>query len=149
MQKIIIPLLFLLAAHKGAVAQQKSPVLNHIAVYVYDLDKMTTFYRDVIQIDTLAEPFHDGKHSWFKIGEHSQLHLIKGAKEITTHDKNGHLCFSVFSMENFITRLKANKIPFESWQGVAGTPTKRVDGVQQIYFKDPEGNWIEINDDRY
>jgi lactoylglutathione lyase len=24
--------------------------------------------------------------------------------------------------------------------------TNRVDGVKQIYFKDPDGYWIEIND---
>jgi lactoylglutathione lyase len=26
------------------------------------------------------------------------------------------------------------------------TITTRVDGVKQIYFKDPDGYWIEIND---
>ena len=147
--KKIIPLVVVMITHIASLAQQKSPILNHIAVYVFDLEKTTTFYRDIIQIDTIPEPFHDGRHSWFKIGEHSQLHLIKGASAITTHDKNGHLCFSVPSMADFIDRLHAHHVPFESWKGEPGIPTKRVDGVQQIYFKDPEGNWIEINDDKY
>src|SRR4051794_34707489 len=34
--------------------------LNHIAVYVVDLKKSTDFYRDVVQLDTIPEPFHDG-----------------------------------------------------------------------------------------
>jgi lactoylglutathione lyase len=151
--KNIIPRCLLAAivmmTHIRAIAQEKSPVLNHIAVYVYDLEKTTAFYRDILRIDTLPEPFHDGKHSWFKIGEHSQLHLIRGAAAVSVHDKNGHLCFSVPSMSAFIDRLRTSKIPYESWQGVANSVTKRVDGVQQIYFKDPEGNWIEINDDKY
>ncbi|WPV64913.1 VOC family protein [Chitinophaga sp. LS1] len=150
--KKIIPLCLLaivMMTHIQAIAQRKSPILNHIAVYVYDLEKTTAFYRDVLQIDTIPEPFHDGKHSWFRIGEHSQMHLIRGAAAVTTHDKNGHLCFSVPSMAAFIDRLHANKVPFESWQGVKDVANKRVDGVQQVYFKDPEGNWIEVNDDKY
>jgi lactoylglutathione lyase len=151
--KKLIPLCLLMTtgmlSSRFAIAQHKSPVLNHIAVYVHDLQVTTAFYRDIVQIDTMPEPFHDGRHTWFKIGEHSQLHLISGVKEITSHDKNAHLCFSVGDMSSFIARLKKNNVAFESWQGVAGVPTKRVDGVQQIYFKDPEGNWIEINDDKY
>jgi lactoylglutathione lyase len=147
--KTLIPLCLLLATVMPSFAQKKSPILNHIAVYVYNLEKSTAFYRDIVQIDTMPEPFHDGRHTWFKIGEHSQLHLISGAKEITTHDKNSHLCFSVASMDEIISRLNTNHIPFESWQGLAGKPTLRVDGVKQIYFKDPEGYWVEINDDKY
>ena len=139
----------LLASLLPAFAQKKSPILNHIAVYVVNLEKCTAFYRDIIQLDTMPEPFHDGRHTWFRIGEHSQLHLISGAKEITAHDKNSHLCFSVASMDDFMARLHAAHVPFESWAGKADVPTNRVDGVKQIYFRDPEGNWVEINDDKY
>jgi lactoylglutathione lyase len=147
--KTLIPLCVLLTTVMTSFAQKKSPILNHIAVYVYNLEKSTAFYRDIVQIDTMPEPFHDGRHTWFKIGEHSQLHLISGAKEITTHDKNSHLCFSVTSMDEFISRLHTNHIPFESWAGLVDKPTLRVDGVKQIYFKDPEGFWVEVNDDKY
>lgn len=143
----------LLAVSAGAMlpatAQKKAPILNHIAIYVKDLAASTAFYRDIIQIDTIPEPFHDGHHTWFRIGEHSQLHVISGATATVTHDINSHLCFSVPSMDAFITRLQAHKIPFRSWQGVPNTPTIRVDGVKQIYFTDPDGYWVEINDDKY
>ena len=51
-------------------------ILNHIAVYVQDLQKRTHFYSSVIGLDTIPEPFHDGRHTWYKIGPQSQLHLI-------------------------------------------------------------------------
>lgn len=153
MKKLIPPCLLLAVVmtgvHLQVPAQKKSPVLNHIAHYVNDLEKCTAFYRDILQIDTIPEPFHDGRHTWFKIGEHSQLHLISGAKEVTTHDKNSHLCFSVPSMDTFIATLRRHHIPFSSWKGEPDKPTIRVDGVKQVYFTDPEGYWIEINDDRY
>jgi lactoylglutathione lyase len=128
-------------------AQNSKPVLNHIAHYVKDLKTSTNFYMNVLKLDTIPEPFHDGKHTWFSISKDSHLHLIQGAAAITEHDKNSHLCFSVPSVEDVITTLKQHNIAYESWLGKASEITTRVDGIKQIYFKDPDGFWIEINND--
>lgn len=130
-----------------ALAQDRHPVLNHMALSVYNLEKSTIFYRDVLQLDTIPEPFRDGKHTWLKIGPHSQLHLIEGAKEITTHDIATHLCFSVPSITAFINRLNDYNIPYINWQGEKQQVTVRVDGIKQLYIQDPDGHWIEVNDD--
>ena len=144
---VLLTITFLLA-QKSSHAQ-KGPHLNHIAVYVKSLPVMTSFYMDMVGIDTIPEPFHDGRHSWFKVAEHSHLHLIQGAKDVTPHDKNSHLCFSVENIDDFIQRLQKNKIPYEAWNGTKNSVTTRVDGVKQIYFQDPENYWIEINNDKY
>jgi lactoylglutathione lyase len=128
------------------VQPQSKASLNHIAVYVVDLKTSTSFYQDIIGLDTIPEPFHDGRHTWFSIGPKSHLHVISGAAQKTDHDKNAHLCFSVPSVIDFIAVLKKNNVPFESWAGEKNTYTNRVDGVKQIYFKDPDGYWVEIND---
>jgi lactoylglutathione lyase len=133
----------------NAKAQTTMPpkaTLNHIAVYVVDLKQSTAFYQHIIGLDTIPEPFHDGRHTWFSIGHKSHLHLIQGLKEATVREKNNHLCFSVNSVASFIKVLEENKIAFENWAGEKGAVTNRVDGVKQIYFKDPDGYWIEIND---
>ena len=127
------------------IAQQKA-LLNHIAVYVVDLKVSTAFYKDVIGLDTIPEPFHDGRHTWYNVGVKSHLHLISGATSKTSHDKNSHLCFSVPSVAEFIKRLEKNNVEYEDWAGTKMKVTNRVDGVKQIYFKDPDGYWIEIND---
>jgi len=153
MKKTITSRLLIMIAIAGltinASAQRKAAMLNHIAVYVVDLKKSTAYYRDIVQVDTIPEPFHDGKHTWFTVGPHSQLHLIQGAKESGAHDKNTHLCFTVSSIEEVIARLEKNNIPYTNWAGTGKTPTVRVDGVKQIYFQDPDGYWIEINNDKY
>jgi lactoylglutathione lyase len=156
MQRINVSLTFLLAAvfcstqlFSQNMNQKKSTVLNHIAVYVQDLQKSSDFYSNIIRLDTIPEPFHDGKHTWYSIGSHSQLHLIQGATAVSTHDKNSHLCFSVPSVEDFTAILKKNNIEFENWAGDKNQVTARVDGVKQIYFRDPDGYWLEINDDKY
>lgn len=131
-------------------AQQPSakvkPTLNHVAQYVKDLKVSTSFYQQVVQLDTIPEPFHDGRHTWFAIGPLSHLHLIQGAKEITAHEKNTHLCFTVPSVAVFIKNLETYKVAYENWAGDKMTVTNRVDGVHQLYFTDPDGYWIEIND---
>ena len=94
----------------------------------------------------IEEPFKDGRHVWFTLGPAGQLHLIQGAKSGVQHDKNEHLCFSVTSISEFTDRLNAQKIDYVNWEGTAKAPTIRVDGVKQVYFQDPDGHWIEVND---
>ncbi len=125
---------------------QNKPVINHIAVYVLNLETSTHFYKNVVGLDTIPEPFHDGRHTWFTIGYKAALHIIQGAKAIMPHDKDSHLCFSVASVDEFIQRLDKNNVAYENWPGQAKSVTTRADGVKQIYFKDPDGFWIEVND---
>ncbi len=132
----------------AAIAQHQKVRLNHIAVYVQDLKTSRYFYETIIGLDTIPEPFHDGRHTWFEVGPQSHLHLIAGARVKIAQDKNIHLCFSVQSVDQFVETLQKHKIEFEDWMGSKGAITKRVDGVKQIYFKDPDGYWIEINDAR-
>ncbi|SDD09734.1 VOC family protein [Pedobacter soli] len=121
-------------------------VLNHIAVYVSDLKQSTVFYESVFNLKIIPEPFHDNRHTWFSLGPAGQLHLIQGLKGTQNFDKNEHLCFSVPSVDEFVKKLNAQHISFEDWAGKEKGITLRVDGVKQIYFKDPDGHWLEVND---
>lgn len=125
---------------------QKPAVINHIAVYVNDLTKSTSFYQTVFSLKVIPEPFKDGKHTWFSLGNAGALHLIEGQKANQIFDRNDHLCFSVSSIDEFIAALNNKKIPFEDWAGKVGAINLRLDGVKQIYFKDPDGHWLEVND---
>ena len=147
--KIIGAIFLMLTLHFVAFSQNNNgskAKLNHIAHYVVNLQTSTNFYMNIVGLDSIPEPFHDGRHTWLSIGYKSHLHLIQGAKDAAILDKNSHLCFSVESVADFIKVLDKNKIAYENWAGDKMTVTKRVDGVQQIYFKDPDGYWIEIND---
>jgi lactoylglutathione lyase len=85
----------------NATAQKQTPVVNHIAQYVVNLKTSTDFYMNIVGLDTIPEPFHDGRHTWFSIGSKAHLHLIQGAKEPAVRDKNSHLCFSVNSVAGY------------------------------------------------
>lgn len=147
---IVTALIALIPFHKTMAQTEKKQTtarLNHIAVYVTDLEKSTAFYKDVFEFTQIPEPFHDGRHTWFTLGSAGQLHLIQGAKGRGNFDKNEHLCFSVGSIETFIEKIKAKDIAYENWAGAAQSVTLRVDGIKQIYFQDPDGHWLEVNDD--
>ena len=149
MKKIFLSLsiVFVAASVTSLKAQKAAARVNHIAFSVHDLQRSTNFYRQLIGLDTIPEPFHDGRHTWFAIGDISHLHLIQNPGPITTPDKNTHLCFSVASVDNFVQKLVKAGIPYEDWQGKKSSITIRVDKVKQVYLQDPDGYWLEVNDD--
>ncbi len=137
--------------YNPANAQNNKPkvTIDHVAIFVADLQKEASFYRDVMQLDTLAEPFHDNKHAWFTIGNGIAMHLIQGAYQPKEYFKNHHTCFSVPSLTDFTKRLLELKLAFEDVSGKPNTITTRIDGVHQIWLKDPEGYWLEVNDAKH
>jgi len=143
-------LLFLGAIQNETMAQastQKvSIVMNHLAWHVTNLQVSTDFYTKIIGLDTIPEPFHDGKHTWLSLGNGSHLHLIQADGQPLIPGKNTHLCLSVKDVNAFIPVLKKNNIQWEDWAGAPLSITTRVDGVHQVYLKDPDGYWLEIND---
>lgn len=140
--------IFTMAQTVDNAGNKTKPRLNHIALQVTNLPKSTLFYREILGLDTIPEPFHDGKHTWFAIGAGAQLHIIEAAFKPVIPLKHTHLCFSVASVPDFVQQLKKRNIAWEDWPGVKGTITTRPDGVKQIYFQDPDGYWVEVNDDK-
>lgn len=146
--KKIIPVVLTLCTVFISEAKAQ-PHFNHTTIYVVDLARSTAFYKDVMQLKVIAEPFHDKRHVWFAIAEHSQLHVVSGAKEITPHDINIHLAFSVQSVEDFAKHLDSMNVKYGNWAQTSKDPQLRPDGIKQIYFQDPDGYWIEVNDDKF
>ena len=132
-----------------ANAQQSKAHINHTAIYVTDIQKTGAFYTNVIGLDTVPEPFHDGKHIWYSTGAHTMLHVIAGATAKREYYKNQHTCFTVPDFNLFIDKLKKLNWPYEDVAGNKNAITTRVDGVHQIWLQDPDGYWLEINDDKY
>jgi lactoylglutathione lyase len=132
-----------------ANAQQNNVHINHTAIYVIDIQKTSAFYSNIIGLDTVPEPFHDGKHIWYSTGAHSMLHVIQGATEKRAYYKNQHTCFTVPDFEIFLGKLQSANWTWEDVAGKKNAITTRIDGVHQIWLQDPDGYWLEINDDKY
>lgn len=130
------------------IFSQSKPVfkINHAAVFVTDLKRSGEFYTQILNLDTIPEPFHDNRHIWLSIGNGVQLHIIQGADKEREHFQNTHLCFSTADVIAFSKKLDEKNI---NWFNAGGKPkviTNRIDGVHQVFLKDPDGYWIEVND---
>ncbi len=143
---MLICLLAMIFSTKEALAQ---PSINHVTIYVVDMEKSAKFYKDVMQFEQISEPFHDNRHVWLRIGPHTELHIVKGATAIIPHDINIHMAFTVKSVENFAKHLDDMGVKYGNWAQTSKEPQLRPDGIKQVYLQDPDGYWIEINDDRF
>ena len=126
-------------------AASTRPESDHIAIHVRDLAKSAEFYEKAMGLEKIPEPFKDGRHIWFRMGAHSQLHVVGGATEMSPQAIDNHFAFRVASLTEFMARLDAMQVKYRSFKGDEKFTT-RPDGVRQIYFQDPDGYWIEVND---
>ncbi len=120
--------------------------INHIAIAVTDLSESEAFYRDVLGLRQIPEPFKEGRHAWFDLGG-AQLHVIKAADHRTSHNRSTHFCFSVEDLDAFIERISSNGLVYFDSEGKEGEINIRPDGIRQIFFTDPDGYWIEANNE--
>ena len=137
------------SAFKFSAVAQEIPTINHITVYVVDLKKSSDFYKTAMLFQEIPEPFHDGKHVWLRMGPHAQLHVVLGAKAVTEHDINVHMAFTVPDLKKFTAHLDQLNVKYGNWKDDSKEPQLRPDGIKQVYFQDPDNNWIEVNDDKF
>ncbi len=119
--------------------------IDHLAIAVTDLEESEAFYRDVVGLKQIEEPFGVGRHAWFDLGQ-VELHVIRAADERRKRNLSNHLCLSVNDMDQFIGRITSHGVQFYDASGNPGEINIRPDGIHQIYITDPDGYWIEIND---
>ena len=133
----------------GQSSTAQSPQFNHQTIFVVDMNKSAEFYEKAMMLKRISEPFHDNRHIWLRIGEHSQLHIVQGAERVVDHDINIHMAFTVPSVEEFAKHLDGLHIKYGNWAQSSTQPQVRPDGIKQIYLQDPDGYWIEVNDDKF
>ena len=118
---------------------------NHMAFSVKDVNASADFYKKVFQFTDMPNRSAIEGIRWLSMGEDKELHLISIVKEPVTVNKGVHLAVTSKQMDDFIKHLDELKIEFYDFAMKPHTVNIRADGVKQIYFKDPDGYWIEVN----
>jgi lactoylglutathione lyase len=121
---------------------------DHIAIYVTNMERSAAFYEQLLGLERIPEPFHDGLHIWLRIGPTLSLHIVGIAPNTTPHDITHHMAFRTASFDELLPRLDTAGIPYRNFAG-DGRINIRPDGIRQIYFQDPDGCWIEVNENPF
>lgn len=130
----------------GVFAQNNSARLDHISLYVGNLDTSTKFYMAILGLDTIPNPLAPYRVKWFRVNDHLELHMVEGLKEKIVLPIMQHTAFTVPSIDKFAAMLKTKSITYYSGFGKPDIIQTRPDGVRQIIFKDPDDNWVEVNE---
>ena len=118
---------------------------NHMAFSVTDIDRSASFYRDVVKLTEITNRTKNASIRWFSLGEGKELHLISGQEGKVIINKAVHLGLACSNFDAFVKMLDASNIQYSDWPGTIHKINVRADGIKQIYFQDPDGYWIEIN----
>ena len=119
---------------------------SHAVLRVRDLDLMVSFYCDTLEFvvadrDRIGDP-DKGPGIAFLSGSSSDHHQIallqaRGPEEATSLDHNAFRVETIADVKEMLERVAADeRVP-------AGSPITHGNAVS-VYFKDPEGNGIEV-----
>jgi catechol 2,3-dioxygenase-like lactoylglutathione lyase family enzyme len=113
--------------------------LHHSVNVEGRLDETVGFYQRLLGLDDDVRPDIPGIDGhWFAAG-HAQLHLVDAdAGTQAIRPAGPHVCFAVEDLPAAIAELEEFGIPYV--EGAQGTTV-------QIWFVDPAGNTIEIQQD--
>jgi lactoylglutathione lyase len=130
---------------KGSLAMSDHFTLHHVSLYVRDADASASFYANVLGLQEI--PNRVGKSRWFTIDGFRTFHLIGGDPEPERpREFSTHVALATGNFEAALARLEQHGVTYESLARQPKDITIRADGVRQVYFQDPDGHWIEIND---
>ena len=142
--------LLLLAASTSAASPQQNAapvsavIADHIALHVANPDDSAEFYQRVLGLQPLPQTISPTMR-WLHAGKF-ELHLIGGRTKPVEAATNTHFAFRVPSVVKQVQIFDRNRVPWTNSQGAPRKVTTRADGVLQVYFVDPDGYQIEVNE---
>ena len=144
MKKIIFLLLIIPIIKYGQ--NNNSLKFNHQALLVNDLNQSGDFYNNILGFEEIeVGASQKPPKRWFKSDDGMEIHLISTKEKLKSIPKGVHMAFSVKNFDLFINNLKGNNITYGNWRGDENQIQLRNDGYKQIFFQDPQGYWIEVN----
>ena len=121
--------------------------LHHVSLYVRDQNRSAEFYTRVLGLSEIPNRVGKAHIRWLDLDGLRTIHLI-GGDEIAERPRpfSTHMALATSRLDEVMARLTEEGVTYVN---IAHEPNKvhvRSDGIRQIYFHDPDGHWIEINE---
>lgn len=128
--------------------------LHHLNLCTTQVPEMDKFYREILDLKPeprmneyrVTNQGYDGSVSFVTDGT-TQVHLAQTdlncafrTGQAVNPLERGHIAFRTDDIEAFKKRLDDHGVPYANYGGWA------MNGWQQIFFYDPEGNIIEVHE---
>lgn len=105
------------------------------------LEEMIAFYREVLGLSDQDRPDIPGVPGHWHAVADQELHLVGAPPQGAPIDSTGHhYCLAVEDLQEAVAELEGRGIDYQ--RAVQGT------GTVQIWFNDPAGNTIELQQAR-
>jgi catechol 2,3-dioxygenase-like lactoylglutathione lyase family enzyme len=118
---------------------------NHIALSVKDVNTSVAFYKKVFDFNEIKNTASNSKTRWLSLGDGKQLRLIPRPDFEIKVNKAVHFALTTKDVQSFVNHLISLKIDYTDWPDTPNKDYIRKDGILQVYFQDPNGFWIEVN----
>lgn len=119
--------------------------VEHVGLMVKDLDTSIDFYTKVIGMECLGKLVHTNSaitlaFLGFAGSKETELELVQGYNNsLPEEGKVHHLAFAADNLEEEIERLKQFDVAF-----IDAEITTLPNGSRYIFFKGPDGEWLEL-----
>lgn len=119
---------------------------DHYTIKVSDLETSASFYSEVLGLNEIKNRTEKSYIRWFSLGDGNELHVVEGSNTEIKTSIGVHLALKLYDFDRFLEHLESHDITPHNSKGKSGSITTRADGVRQVYFPDPDGYWIEVNE---
>lgn len=119
---------------------------DHFTITVNNLDTSAQFYGDILGLKEIENRTQKSYIRWFSLGDGRELHVVEGLTRTIRLTIGVHLALKLSDFDSFIHLLTSHNITHHNSSGIRDSITTRADGVRQVYFQDPDGYWIEVNE---
>jgi lactoylglutathione lyase len=131
----------------GPAGTASLPAFDHVAINVSNQQRSVDFYAGAFGMREIAAPFPPGGPRWMELAAGISLHIQALAEKPAPPPRSIHFAIAVADLAPVIAFLDAREMLWTDAQGRSGkVQDTRTDKVRQIYVRDPDGYWVEVND---
>ena len=114
---------------------------THVSIHATDVEESAAFYEDLFDVEREHSPKFGIPVVWLRLGD-QQLHLIERDIDAPPYH---HFGVAVDDFNEFYHRARERNLFCDEDDPMGADIYELPDGSVQVYFRDPDGNLVEVD----